>query len=1176
MSQYQVGGSLKVDATTYVVRKADRQLYKALREGEFCYVFNSRQMGKSSLRVRVKNRLERLGYACACLDMSNIGSQTISPQQWYKSIASEIWRSLNLSGQISLKKWWQQHSELSPVQQLSLFISDVILPTVTAEKIIIFIDEIDSVLGLNFGTDDFFALIRYFYDVRADLPKFERISFALFGVATPSELIEDSNRTPFNIGRAIELTGFQLEEAQPLIDNLGYKFKNPVIVLAEILKSTGGQPFLTQKLCKLTVENYQSNDHSSCLSIAEQIENITRSKIINNWRSQDEPEHLKTICDRLLRDETTANCLLRLTEQILNYGFISADDSPEQKQLLLSNLVVKQGDRLVIRNPIYSHIFNQKWIERQLERLCPCSREIKLWLASQGQDDSRLLRGRALKDARRWANNHSISQAEYQFLNACEKQQQTQLRQSLDLERLKEIETRLIQEQKSARVQRFFIYTIGVALSIVSILSITTYHNFKKAKNNEIMAYQNKLKAHIISAKSLFDSKQYFASLIEAVKAQEDYEKISRKIKIDSYLKTEIDSALQESVYNVVQKNVLTGHEDVLNSVSYSRDGQLIATASSDTTVKIWRSNGELLHTLKDHQDCVLDVAFSPQGDLIASVGDDNVLKLWSIEGKLQDTFSGHRGSIHQVAFSPQGDLIASASEDKTVRLWNRQGKLVNVLIEHEREVLAVAFSPDGQTIATGDRSGKLRLWNRQGKILNTLIAHELPIRSIDFSPDGRQIVTGGDDRLVKLWQRDGKLTQIFDRYNAPITGVKFSPDGKLIGTTSWHGAIKIWHPGGRLHSDLPGQKGRIWGLAWSPDGAMVATAGWDNFVKLWQIENPFVETFHGHQAPVLSVAFDSKGELIATTSDDRTVKLWRTNDKLKTNFTKHNAEVYQATFENDGLIASASLDGKIKLWRTDGSLFHTWLAHQAPVSDVFFLSDYQNLVSAGFDKTIRFWKLQQTAKGVKAIRQKTIFAHQAAITDLDVSSDNSFIASVSHDGYLKLWQTDGTLLKTIFADNVGLKAVAISPDNRVIATGGKEKNIKLWNTALKAIATIKGHEATVLDVEFSPDGSKIASASADNTIKIWNRQGKLLTTLKGHQGRVWDLAFSPDGRQLASASEDRLVKLWDLEKILELDSIEYACNWLQNYLKTHAQEQKQTNQFICRRGAARGQGRVF
>ena len=1163
MSEYQVGGSLNVHASTYVTRLADEQLYQALCQGEFCYVFNCRQMGKSSLRVRTKNRLEQQGYACASLDMTNIGSQAISTAQWYKSIAAEILRGLDLMNRVSLKKWWQEHSEFSPLQKLNLFISDVILTEVAAEKVFIFIDEIDSVLGLDFATDDFFALIRYFYNARAEKPKFNRLSFALFGVATPSELIEDYNRTPFNIGRAIELMGFELKEAKPLIGGLDRKFDHPQLVLGEILKWTRGQPFLTQKLCKLAIESSHTlDDNQAPETIATWIEELTQAKIIDRWDTQDEPEHLKTIRDRLLGNERIVSRLLGLIEQIVQYGSISADDSWEQKQLLLSNLVIKHQNRLIIRNPIYERIFNLDWIYQQSDKLCPYSRELKLWLASQGKDSSRLLRGIALKDAQIWANHHSISQQEYQFLNAAREQEQSAILQQVELKRLKEVETRLIQEQKLAKIQRFFLSTVGATLFVTSILSIIAYRNYQKATSNAIKAEKNQLMANTTSSESLFNSQQIFASLIEALKAKQS---ITYSSQIDESVKSDVNLALQQAVFNAIEKNTLSGHQDLVNSVSYSPDGRTIASASSDNTIKLWQRDGKLLKTLVGHQDSVIDVAFSPQGDLIASAGEDNVVKLWTIEGKLIDTFNGHRGSVHRVVFSPQGDSIASAGEDKTVRLWNRQGKLVNILVGHSQEVLAVAFSPDGRIIATGDRSGTLRLWNRSGKILRTVTAHSLPIRGIDFSPDGRQIVTGGDDNVAKIWQLNGSLVEVLEGHEAPVTGVKFSPDGKIIGTSSWDESIKLWHRDGTLSANLLGHQGRVWRLTWSPDGESIASAGWDNVIKLWRLKDPLVKTFYGHEASVLNVVFQPQGQLIATSSDDRSVKLWNLDGTLKTNLIHGDAEIYEVAFSPDGkLLASAGLDRMIKLWRTDGSLIHTFLGHNAPIIDLEFWSNGRSFISAGFDRKIKIWRFDRTEDDLKVDLQRTIVAHQAVITDVDLSPDGKLMASVSHDRYLKLWRNDGKLIKAIPADSTGLKTLSISPNNRTIATGGKEQNIKLWDRNGKLLRVIEGHQATILDVEFSPDGSKIASASADNTIKLWNIQGELLTTLRGHQGRVWNVDFSPDGDRLVSVSEDTLVKLWDLERILQLDPFEYGCDWVEDYLKTNIEIQSETEDPLC------------
>ena len=241
------------------------------------------------------------------------------------------------------------------------------------KKIAVFIDEIDSVLDLNFPVDDFFALIRSCYDRRLRNQEYQPLTFALFGVTTASDLISapqsgslrDREQSPFNIGREIQLEGFKENEVQPLVAGLTNKTSNPQILLREILAWTGGQPFLTQKLCQL-IRN--SSDPIPINQEAEWIENLVRTKVINNWESQDEPEHLKTIRDRILHNEQ-AVMLLLLYRQILDRGTIPINNIPEANELVLSGLVLKQETTLQVHNRIYELIFDQGWIDRHIEAL---------------------------------------------------------------------------------------------------------------------------------------------------------------------------------------------------------------------------------------------------------------------------------------------------------------------------------------------------------------------------------------------------------------------------------------------------------------------------------------------------------------------------------------------------------------------------------------------------------------------------------------------------------------------------------------------------------------------------------------------------------------------------------------------------------------------------------------
>ena len=348
VERYIFSGSLPEDATTYVTREADTQLYEGLKAGKYCYVLNSRQTGKSSLRVRTMRRLREEGFSCVAIDLSFGGIQYVTPEQWYVDLLDTLIDSLALD--VDLEEWWEKYKLLSPLKRFRKLIEEVILVEV-AENIVIFIDEIDSVLSLNFPTDDFFAFIRACYNQRVDNPEYKRLSFCLLGVASPSELIADKKRTPFNIGQAIFLRGFQWSEVEPLKKGLQGKVGDLTTVMKEILEWTGGQPFLTQKLCQFVVSESERENPRS-------VEEIVRTRIIENWESQDEPEHLKTIRDRLLyRHEDRAGYLLELYQQVRQQGNVNLNDSLEQSELQLSGLVIKRQGKLAVTNPIYREVF---------------------------------------------------------------------------------------------------------------------------------------------------------------------------------------------------------------------------------------------------------------------------------------------------------------------------------------------------------------------------------------------------------------------------------------------------------------------------------------------------------------------------------------------------------------------------------------------------------------------------------------------------------------------------------------------------------------------------------------------------------------------------------------------------------------------------------------------------
>ena len=348
---FVAGGTLPLDAPSYVKRPADNELFDLALAGEFCHVLTPRQMGKSSLMSRTAHRLQEQGVRTAIIDLTGIGT-TVRVEQWYMGLITRLKVQLKLS--VDPDQWWAERTSLSVVHRFTDFLHDVVLTEIEG-PVVIFIDEIDTTLNLSFR-DDFFAAIRFIYNARASHPGYRRLTFVLLGVAAPADLIKDPSRTPFNIGRRIDLREFRREDAWIL--EQGLEIAHPAqrkAIFDRIFYWTNGHPYLTQKLCLTVAETGDGNWAD------ERVDRLVEAQFLSEEARNE--TNLKFVRDRISASSQRRR-LLTLYRQVYEGKAVSEDEqSLNQNRLKLFGLVQAERGVLKVRNEIYRQVFNLDWIK---------------------------------------------------------------------------------------------------------------------------------------------------------------------------------------------------------------------------------------------------------------------------------------------------------------------------------------------------------------------------------------------------------------------------------------------------------------------------------------------------------------------------------------------------------------------------------------------------------------------------------------------------------------------------------------------------------------------------------------------------------------------------------------------------------------------------------------------
>ncbi|MDQ5846364.1 MAG: serine/threonine protein kinase [Acidobacteriota bacterium] len=529
-----------------------------------------------------------------------------------------------------------------------------------------------------------------------------------------------------------------------------------------------------------------------------------------------------------------------------------------------------------------------------------------------------------------------------------------------------------------------------------------------------------------------------------------------------------------------------TDHAKEVNAVAFSPDGEWFATGSQDQTVIVWDAARLEKALVLQHNGPVHSVTFSSDGTLLASSSSDPS----SVSTTLWDTVSWKKvRELPDGIFLGDYHFLANNRWllDATGRMWDLSTGLKVRDSHPDLKGNWASVSPDGKRWVSVDVEGQVKFVDLTNqKSLSVQRIHHDHGRSVAFSPDGKWLATAAE--RVVLWDAATFTRLLPLEYESIVWSVVFSPDGRWLVSTHGDGAILVWDVAEReLVANLREHSGGVRAVTFSPDGNRVATASEDHSVIVWDAESGHKQAvLEGHRTRVMAVAFSSDGKWLASTDQDSNIIRWdvaQRTPKLTLRATEWGASYCLAISPDGRTVATTNAIYDIETGRQLTPSDTNW----AQVYGATFTRDGQRLIGV----TVHGAILLADTSDWQVKRQKLA---GTPLVSLSLSTDGNYLVTGEDGKAVRLWSLEPLReLAVIGRHEARIKSVAFSPDGTQVASAGDDKMIRLWDVSRRRlITTIGTHTSPVYSVAFSPDGQRLISGEHDRSVRLYTRHRTL------------------------------------------------------------------------------------